>query len=217
MITLKSTSLIPRTAPAGPTSLDANTASLVNNQTIADLTKRGDGNPGVIDMLNTGEVINSAPIPPKVTVTVTNNVASDDLLDIDIFNNSYLNAAPGSTVIAYSDGFDGKLLEKLIGSVNNGKGLLFYGFNVTGYDKDGVKSDVVLNESNLTVNYSNGTGKNAQPYQIDLAGSERNTQFKDGLLTVKVPFIVNILAQMRMSLGGNGAKMQFTFFTQPMK
>jgi hypothetical protein len=127
-----------------------------------------------------------------------------------------LNAAPAGVTVAYSDGFGGKLLENIIRGINGGNGLLIYGFNVTGYDKNGVKDDVTVNDSNITMNYYNGTGKNAIPFQINVSGSERNTQFKDGLFTVKVPFMVNIMSQMRASLSGDDAKLQFVFFTQPI-
>jgi hypothetical protein len=208
--------LTARPVNAGTNRIAPGQAALVNAQTLTDITNRGDVNPGVVVLTDPGQVITALPIPPKITFTIVNNVASDSLLDIQIFNNNALEPVPGSVVVTCSDGFGGKFIDNLVAGLGK-EGLMIFGFNITGYDKDGVKSDVTVNESNLTQLFYTGNGKSPVPFTINVSGSERNTQFKDGLFTVKVPFIVNVLSQFKMSLGGNGAKIQLVFFTQPIK
>lgn len=212
---IQSKSLAVKPAVLAPTTLPANTEKLATKQIMTDIVGLNKGNDAVTPLYD-NKVIGFFPVPPKITVTVENTNSSGGDLEINIFNPNSFNAAPSGVTVTYSTGFSGKSLEQLVRSINNGNGLLLYGFNVTGYNSSGVKSDTVINESALEARYYNLYGTSYVPVQIDVSGAERNTQFKDGLLTVKVLFTLNALMQLKMNLGQN-EKLQFVFFTQPIE
>ena len=189
------------------------TKNLAVRQAISDITSLSGANPSITSV-NPNKVINFMPLPETVTVTILNT--TDGELDVNIFNNDTYVAVPGGVTVTYSDGFAGKLINKLINGLQNAQGLLVYGFNVTGYDNGGVKSDAVLNASSLEARYYNGNGSSYIPAQISVAGAERNTQFKDGLLTVKTLVIFNFVAQFKMHLGA-GEKLQFVLNLVPIQ
>lgn len=212
---IQSRSLAVKPAVLAPTALPANTEKLATKQMVTDITSLNRGNDAVTPLYN-NKVIGFFSVPPKITVTVENtNIAGGDL-EVNIFNQNSFNAPPAGVNVTYSTGFSGKSLEQLIRSINNGNGLMLYGFNITGYNSAGVKSDTVINESAIEARYYNLYGNSYLPVQIDVAGAERNTQFKDGLLTVKVLVMLNALMQLKMNLG-QGEKLQFVFFTKPIE
>lgn len=184
--------------------------AIADKQIVTDLTKDPNPTPSVTP-INPGKVANVKKIAPKYTITLTNN--GDAALNAFLFNLDTYVANDSDIAVTYSDGFSGKLLNKLIADQD---GLLFFGFNITGYDAEGVKSDAVVNDSRLTLLSYIGYGSDAVPTPIDISGSERNTQYKDGLFTVKSQFIMNCLEQLKMNLGA-GEKIQFVFFTQPIQ
>ncbi len=193
--------------------LKSQTRDLAIKQVIEDVTKVPTNDS--ISIINPGQVINSMQIPRKITITVTNG-SEDTQDDIRIFNNDTYEELPAGVTVAYSDGFAGKLINKLIGGLLNANGLFVFGFNVTGYDSEGIKSDDVVNSLALTALFYTGVGKASVPGEIELAGEERNDQFKDGLLTVKTQIQFNFLSQLKMNLGA-GEKVQFVFSTVPLK
>lgn len=198
-----------------PASLSAKTTELANRQAIVDITGTERGNPAVTPVYP-GQVIDFMPIPRRITVTVENTNTSGGDLEIKIFNNDTYEALQSGVTVSNSTGFSGKLLNKLIAGINGSNGLLIYGFNITGYNAAGDKSDTVVNESSLELRYYNGNGSSYLPVQIDVAGAERNTQFKDGLLTVKTRLMLNFLTQFKLNLGQE-EKIQFVFFTEPLQ
>ena len=79
-----------------------------------------------------------------------------------------------------------------------------------------VQDDSVLNDSELSGLYYTGKNGLSQPFDIDISGAQRNTQYKDGLLTVKQLIEMNFLFQLSLSLKTH-CKIQFVFFTQPIQ
>ncbi len=191
--------------------LAPSTKELAMRQVIQDVTSLNRGNEAITP-IDQGKVIGFKPIPKTFTVTVANTVVAKN---ISVFNNATFGAVSGEVTVTYSDGRSGLLLNSLFQNLNNGEGLMIYGFNVTGYASGGAKSDAVLNSSALELRYFNGYGDSYIPQQINVSGSERNTQFKDGLLTVKVQALINCLTQLKMYLG-IGESLQFVFFTTPI-
>jgi len=205
--------LRPRPVSIGNT-LPAAVQNLAAKQAVANYTQMPSLNSSITP-IDAGRVVNFLPIPPRITVTVLNGTASGGLASGKFLNNADYAALPASWTTTYSDGFSGKLMTNLMKGLGGSTGLMIYGFNVTGYDTDGVKSDAVLNNSAIQVLYYTGNGTSAIPADINIAGAERNTQFKDGLLTVKVALVLNFLTQITCSLA-EGESLQFVFFTQPV-
>ena len=183
---------------------------LANRQVVTDLTQRGPSNEAVTP-INPGRVASIKKLAPKYTISILNTDDADQ--DCYLFNLDTYKENATEVQVTYSDGFDGKLINKLIADLD---GLLIYGFNITGYDADGVKSDAVVNASNPVLLSYIGYGERNIPTPIDVAGAERNTQYKDGLLTIKTQFVLNCLSQMLFRLGA-GEKLQLVFFLQPMQ
>lgn len=183
---------------------------LANRQIVTDLTQTQNPNPAIVQ-INPGKVASIKPIAPKYTVTIENTTTATQT--VYAFNMDTYQSNANGVDSTYSDGFSGKLINKLAADLD---GLLIYGFNVTGYDADGVKSDDVVNNLILELRNYNGYGNSFVPTPIDISGSERNTQYKDGLFTVKSQFVINCLAQLKAVLA-TGCKVQFVFFTQPIQ
>jgi hypothetical protein len=194
-------------------SLQSGTRDLALKQVVSDLTSTNRGNEAITTIAE-GKVVGFKPIPKKITVTIVNGSASEK--DICFLNNADFKALPASVTMSTSDGFEGKLIARLMAGLQNANGLLIYGFNVTGYDDEGAKSDAVINALEMEARYYTGRGDSYIPAEIDLAGGERNTQTKDGLLTVKMMLELNFATQLKVKLGA-GEKVQFVFFTQPLK
>ena len=202
----------PRPLALGNKALPTPVQALAEKQIVTDLTQRPSLDSSITP-IDPGKVINFLPIPPKITVTVLNGSVT---AGTGFFlNNSDFTALPASWTATYSDGFSGKLMTRLMNGLGGATGLYIYGFNVTGYDSDGVKSDAVLNSSSIDAVYYTGNGTSYVPASINIAGAERNTQFKDGLLTVRVEMVLNFLTQIKCYLGA-GESLQFVFFTQPI-
>lgn len=197
-----------------PNVLKGQTQELANRQAVADVTSVNVGKTAITP-LNEGKVIGFIPVPEKITVTVENTNVAGGALEISMFNNDSFTALQAGVTVVDSVGFSGKLLNRLIQTINNGQGLMIYGFNISGFDSAGVASDTVLNSSALEMRYFTGRGTSFLPVGIDIAGSERNTQTKDGLMTVKTMIMLNFLSQLKVTLGQQ-EKIQFVFSTIPM-
>jgi hypothetical protein len=184
---------------------------LADKQVVADIMQSAmPSNPAIVT-INPGKVANIKPIAPSFTVTIDNT--TEDAVTGYAFNTDTYKTNVGGATVTYSDGFDGKFINKLAA---DSEGLLFYGFNVTGYDAEGVKSDAVVNALAMELRSYNGYGDSYVPTPFSIAGSERNTQYKDGLFTVKTKFVLNCVEQIKVALAA-GCSVQFVFFTQPMQ
>jgi len=214
MITSRKVALSAQPMSVASSALKPQTKDLANRQIISDLTNTDSGKSSITP-LDRGKVIDFKPIPKKIVITVTNTNVDGGAIDINLFNNDTFAALPAGVTVTNSVGFSGKLLDKLMANINNGDGLLTYGFNISGYDADGTKSDRVVNASELEARYYNGRGESYIPVAIEIEGAERNTQTKDGLLTIKVQMMLTFLMQLKLSLGQEES-IQFVFFTQPM-
>mgnify|MGYP001614537814 CR=1 FL=1 len=190
--------------------LPAKIEEIANRQIVTDMTASPNPNPSITP-INPGRVANVKKIAPKYTITVENTTGGG--LDCYLFNLDTYTANNGGVTVTYSDGFAGKLLNKLAADQD---GLLFFGFNITGYDSAGDPSDDVVNSLLLELRSYIGYGASYVPTPIDISGAERNTQFKTGLFTVKTQFIMNCLEQLKMTLGA-GEKATFVLFTQPIQ
>ncbi len=209
---LSAKSLIPTVMTAGSVKATPITQSLANRQIIEDFTAQK-STPGITRVSN-NKIIQNVPIPPTFTVTIKNT--NEEEKDIKLFNNGVFEALPGGVTATYNDGFAGKLIDRLINVLSNANGLLTYGFNVIGTDANGEQSNVVLNTANLQALYYTGKGKSSTPFDIDISGAERNTQYEKGLLTVKQLLLMNFLFQLSFTLGAH-CQLQFVFFTGPIQ
>lgn len=169
--------------------------------------------------LSSGSVIDQRPIPSSLSVTIaSNNGGGAAATTTNIFNNSFLTAAAttngsgaASIVNTFGDGFSGVVYEQLF-KFNGGRGILITGFTlIATLSSTGVQISTPFNTMNLTLNVQNGNG-NSIPNNIKMAEAVRNTQFQNGILTPVVPFMLNPLCQLQMSVPVN-TTFAFTFFT----
>jgi hypothetical protein len=193
-------------------SLPAQVVDLSARQIVSDVL--GQNGNQAITSIDPGKVTSIITIPRKITVNLV--AAADAPTDSEslIFNNADFAAANAKVAQTYSDGFGGKNISQLARIAANGAGILIYGFNIRGIDDAGNASDEVVNNSNPQVLNYNGLGKTI-PMPIDLQGAERNTQFKNGLLTVKFQFMLSAVTQLSFLLNAD-EKLSLTFFTTPI-
>lgn len=203
-----------KAATLAPNQLKGQTQELANRQAVTDITSVDSGKTAITP-LNAGEVIGFIPVPKTITLTITNTNVAGGAIDISALNNDSFTALPAGVTAVDSVGFSGKLLARLMQSINNGQGLMIYGFNISGFDSAGVASDTVLNNAALELRYFTGRGTSFVPAALDISGAERNTQTKDGLMTVKVMFMLNWLTQLKCNLGQQ-ERIQLVLNTQPM-
>lgn len=189
--------------------LPAQIQNLADKQVIVDVMSTQKNDAG-ITVINPGTVSNFKKIAPKFPVTIENT--DDEGQVVYAFNVDTYKANAGAVTLSVSDGFSGKLVNKLAADKD---GLLIYGFNVTGYDADGVPSDEVINNLAMELRSYIGYGDSYNPTPIDIAGSERNTQYKTGVYTVRSQFVLNCLSQIKATLAA-GCKVNFVFFTTPI-
>lgn len=192
--------------------LPAPIQNLANKQILDDITAMPVN--VAVTSVNKGTVGNFMPVPESITISIKNT--NDEAVDVLFVNNGTYKPLLAGVEITYSDGFAGKLLDRYANGLQDANGILCYGFNARGYDADGAPSDEVLNNMQLAVMYYNGVGDLAVPLPIQMAGSERNTQWKDGLLTIKTQFVLNFLSQMRAHLGA-GERVQLVLNFQPIE
>ena len=204
------TKLSPKPLSVASSKLPAKIEALAAKQTVADIMQPTNPSPA-ITVVNPGKVANIKPIPKRFTVSVTNGGGA--AATCFAFNMSTFKSNGGSVTLTVSDGFSGKLIDQLAA---DGEGLLIYGFNITGYASGGAKSDSVVNNSQLQLRSYDGNGDSYVPTHFNIAGAERNTQFKDGLFTIKTQFVLNCLEQLAMNLGA-GEKIELVFFTEPLQ
>jgi hypothetical protein len=157
-------------------------------------------------------------IPQKITITINSSASGAVAASILLFNNQALGAAstdPTKTVFTWSDGFNGTLFERLLVQAGD-KGIQVFGFNVTCKDTvSGLPDTPSLNAMNATLLNYTGFGRNAVPSSFDVSGTERKTDFKDGIMTIISPFILTSLAQFNYQQPVN-KEFQFTFYLVPI-
>lgn len=164
---------------------------------------------GVVDLNYGKPAIELWPKPEVTTVTVKNkNTANAKDVIAYIFNEKALldtltqaDYAPPAVnadkvEVKYNDGiFGGKLIDRIIEQKNAGAGLLCKGITIMARDENGTASNEAISAMDArvqTYEMINGTpvGQN-----IDISEAIRNSQFKDGLVTIKRDFVVNALTQ----------------------
>lgn len=157
-------------------------------------------------------------IPKKVTWTVSSVVTNMLASTIYLFNNNALFPVSANTVqpvVTCTDGFVGKLIERLLVQAGD-KGIQCYGFNVTCTDGvTGLPDTASLNAMNATLLNYTGTGANAVPTSFDVSGTERKTDYKDGIMTIISPFVLYSLAQFQYQQPAQKV-FQFTFYFTPI-
>lgn len=126
-----------------------------------------------------------------------------------LFNENFFNPMPtdngsgsNSIVRTYNDGFVGKWYERYMSVVNNGLGVKIYGFNISCKLTDGSDDPDGLAAVNMAILTYDGYG-NPSPKPIDFSDAARATYFKDGLFTIKYPFMLNALSQLKLTLLGD--------------
>jgi hypothetical protein len=178
---------------------------------------------GVYDYSQGKGDIDYSMLPDNTTYTATSTAGSADedktmyIFNEDTYNESPTNNGSGanSIVKSYDDGFSGKLINKLIGSANGGRGMLCHGFNVQfTVAASGNQDQGALSTAAFTVRYYNGRSGNYNPFNIDLNQAVRNTQYVSGLLTIRAPFWLNSTSQISFLLP-QADKAVFTFFWKP--
>lgn len=210
---LAATGLAPKVNNPSTPSLPAKVVALSIKQPIADLMAPANTDVSVT-RIDTGKIATAFTIPNTITVDlVADDTVAPGTLNY-IFNNDIYNGATAGVSQSYSDGFNGSYIAQLAKTATNGSGILIYGFNIYGYDSTGAPSDSVVNSALPSMVFFNGYGQ-ALPNPITLAGAQRNTQYKSGLLTVQFQFMLNALSQFSVVLA-KSQKLQLVFFTQPI-
>lgn len=170
--------------------------------------------------LSQGQILNTTPsIPSSLTLTISSNNGDGALTKtVNVFNNSFLTQAltdngSGAASISYTwgDGFSGTVYEQMF-KFNGGQGILISGFTIISTNfTTGAQIATPFNTINMTLLAQNGNGASI-PYNIKLAEALRNTQYQNGMLTPVVPFYINPLSQLQLSIPAN-TTIAFTFFT----
>ena len=148
------------------------------------------GTPGVVTVPAVQSQFGSA-APQTITASIAGPTTAATTTTYYLFKNDTLNAVAataGTGITTYSDGFSGRLYERLITLADAfGPGLAIYGFNITALTTGGIAAPTVFDSANMAVNYYNANGAGYAPLTINLAGAQRNTAYNDGLLTVRTP------------------------------
>jgi len=159
---------------------------------------------------------NLIPVPPALTVSVNNNTDANAL--VYLFNNNSLhNYSNGdgfnNTNVIFGDGFKGKGYAQLFGGLD--RGLKCYGFTLNCYNPiTGIQSQSALTMANPTLLCANLVGQNFIPKGIVLSAGLRNTQYQQGMMTVKTIFKINPLTQIQINTL-NGYQYDLTIMTAP--
>lgn len=164
-----------------------------------------------LSQINTGQIMDAYPMPSSLTTTFSsNNGGGAGTVSMYAFNNSFLTDNPtnngsgaASVSTTYGDGFSGRVYEQYAKTANMTKGLLITGLTIiaTNYTT-GAQTSVPFNSINMSLLVQNGFGQTL-PFPIRLNEAVRNTQYQTGILTPMVPFYVNCLSQVQLSLPAN--------------
>lgn len=175
-------------------------------------------NAGVNDLSN-GKTINMFPIPTSLGFSSSSTDAGASVTQY-IFNTASLNPlvttnGGGASTITntYLDGYSGKGYAQLAASAKNGAGVLIKGFTIKATTLAGVPDDSFFTTANLNVIAANLRNGGIVPVPCDLEMAVRNSQYKDGLLTIVFPFVLNALTQIQYLQPKNSIT-TWTFFTE---
>lgn len=177
-----------------------------NNAPANQLANAIQNNAGIID-IRTGAVVDELyPLPDSTTFSVDASSAAnstaikvwvfnEDVLKSTIEDNTYV-GAPNKPTLSYNDGFDGRLINGLIKNFRNGRGMRISEITVIGKDASDVQQDSAIMDMDLRLVAYNATRGSEQSKPYDLSEALRNTQFKDGMVTVKVDLMINAVSQL---------------------
>lgn len=163
-------------------------------------------NSGIIDIRNKQAADELYPLPESTTYSIDNtNDAASTAIDVWVFNEDVLKntltdntiAAGKEPTISYNDGFSGKLINALIKNFRNGRGMRIKEITVIGKDASDVQQDSAIMDMDLQLVAYNATRGSSVPVNYDLSEALRNTQFKDGMVTVKVDIVINAISQLK--------------------
>lgn len=174
---------------------------------------------GVYD-LSKGQVISGIKIPTSINVSVRSNAGTDAAnTNMKLFNNNLLGDNPtnngsgaDSIVTTFGDGRSGNIYGELFAIATNGNGLKIKGFNVSAKTiSTGTAASEFFSQAQLKV-LLNTLKQEQIPFEIDLDEAYRNTQFNNGLLTIKCDIDFNRLMQLSYNQDPD-TLVNWTFFT----
>lgn len=164
-------------------------------------------NAGIID-ISEGQIIEMWPMPKSTNVLVTNpNNANSGPVIAFIFNENSLkntlldNVYPEGAVdadkptVVYNDGFKGRLINSIIAGLNGGRGLMCKELTIIGRDAAGNQTDAAILLLDAAIQSYNAVRGTPAPINVDLGEAIRVSAFKNGMVTVKLKFWVNLLTQ----------------------
>lgn len=160
---------------------------------------------GVVDIRSGEAPVYIMPLPKSSNYTIANSNASGaEEVTVWVFNEDVLKntltdnviASGKEPVISYNDGFSGKLISQLIKFARGGRGMRVREITITGKNASGVQDDAAISSMDLAVQGYQAIRGTAVPQNYDLTEALRNTQFKDGMVTVKVDFFINCVNQI---------------------
>jgi hypothetical protein len=169
--------------------------AIANNQGIGDVSE--------------GKSISLFPLPDTTTVTISNPKTAGKSADVTayFFNEQLLKntkddntygagaADADKPTVTYNDGFSGRVIDKLIQSLNGGRGMRCKQITVIGKNDSGVQDDGAILVMDPSVKAFNALRGRSVDFPYDFRKAIRNTQFKDGLLTLNVDFWLNMVSQ----------------------
>lgn len=188
---------------------------LVQTQTalpVQQLAQAIQNNSGVVDIRN-GKAVDMFPLPDSTTVTLVNpNTTDARAVTAYLFNEQVLkntktdNTYGGSAtdadkpVVTYNDGFSGRLIDSLVQKAFNATGLRCKELTIIGKNASGVQDDAAIIALDAEIRAYNALRGRPVEMPYDLSDAIRNTQFKDGMVTVSVDFVINCVSQFVSSI-----------------
>lgn len=174
---------------------------------------------GVVD-LSAGQVISGIKVPTSIKAVVRSNAGSGAISQsIKLFNNILFGAivinngsGVDSVVTTFGDKNSGNTYSRLMQILNQGNGINIKGMSVkASHISNGTPAAEFFTASNLKVLLADSEG-NTIPFPLNIDEADRNTQQKDGLLTIFRPMQLNGLMQLVFDLAPD-ILVTFTLFT----
>jgi hypothetical protein len=167
---------------------------------------------GIID-ISKGRTIELWPKPESTTVKIVNpNTTNardvtayffnEDTLKNTKTDNTYGSSGGAAVdgdkpVVTYNDGFEGRLINRLILGSNGGDGMLCKEITITGYDVDGNQTDEALEALDAAIQSYNAIQGTPAPINFDVSEAIRAGDFKNGKVKVKLSALINCVTQVR--------------------
>ncbi len=161
--------------------------------------------------------------PSSLGQTIVSNTGSGAaaitayFLNEDIYNATPTNngSAASSVSITYADGWSGNGYNALAKAVNQGKGIMCYGFTLEYITTSGgAQNPSGLTTANPTHLTSVNSGNGQAPVPVPLNQGVRNTQFQSGTQTVKKAFYLSAINQFSYGVPV-GNTVNLTILTRP--